>query len=709
MTLIDAGRAPALPETIDRRATRRLSVVPVITTLGRSGPVAATGRAARATGRVTARAGWTAGQGSANWARRAAQAATHGHLREQIRLARLSADREGIAEWTERLEKAKDARQRRLLALPWAVLAVLVVALAVAVVAGVLALIGAVTVQLAPGGLDWSEWWAGIGRGLDIAGAVLQALVVAAVVGGPPLVLFLAWREGQRAGQAPAWLQTPTERAQAGAEITADAIAGALLHMKIPALTKYLKEGGRLEFLVAPREQGGGTYCQVRLPLGVRAAELLKPDKVELLAGNLSRHKHETWPQRAASTETDGRVLDLWTADKGALDRPAPPWPLLVEGTFDVFRDRLPWGVTMRREQVAPGMLQKHWLIGATSKQGKTTALRLLLLGLALDPTVELRIADLKGDGDFSMFRGLATTLIEGNTDEHAEATCAMLEEAVREMQRRYDRKRAIEHVGPITREMSRRKGADWHPIWVVVDECQVLYAAGKDADGTPIGGSSDDARAWKAAKRLHDQARAVNIHLMQATQRPDDRTLPVRVREGAHVRASLNVPNESAARMILAEAADRGARPQDLRPGADAGTVVAAGELEDIPKGQAFIIIRTHYVSTEDAYKVTQRAIAVRKRAGWDTLAPVELEAAPEPVDHLQNILDALRGESRVRTQVVLQRLAEHDAGTYEGWGFGELGEALAEHELEAAKSNGLKVVRLEDVERAVAERDRP
>ncbi|HEV7451257.1 MAG TPA: hypothetical protein VGO16_07695 [Pseudonocardiaceae bacterium] len=86
----------------------------------------------------------------------------------------------------------------------------------------------------------------------------------------------------------------------------------------------------------------------------------------------------------------------------------------------------------------------------------------------------------------------------------------------------------------------------------------------------------------------------------LQATQRPDDRTLPARVREGAHVRYALNVPNHETAKMILADAADRGARPQDLRPGSDAGIVVATGEVEDIPQGQAFAIVRTHYVSTK-------------------------------------------------------------------------------------------------------------
>ncbi|HEX2301344.1 MAG TPA: hypothetical protein VHH34_23055, partial [Pseudonocardiaceae bacterium] len=280
-------------------------------------------------------------------------------------------------------------------------------------------------------------------------------------------------------------------------------IATALQHVKIPALTKYLAGGGRLEFVVAPREQGGGTYTQIRLPIGRMAADLLKSEKVELFAGNLSRHKHEVWPQR--QPDADARVLDVWIADKGTMDRPAPPWPLAHDGEIDVWRDRLPWGLTMRSEQIAVGMLQKHWLIGATSKQGKTTVVRLLALGLALDPTVELHIADLKGDGDWSMFRPRAVTLIEGSADEDAEATASMLEWGVTEMRRRYQVK--TEQGITLSREVSRRPGSGFHPVWLIVDECQILYGAPH-----PIGGVKDDARAWRAAKRLHDQARAVNI-----------------------------------------------------------------------------------------------------------------------------------------------------------------------------------------------------
>ncbi|MFN2495400.1 MAG: hypothetical protein ABR608_05780 [Pseudonocardiaceae bacterium] len=67
-----------------------------------------------------------------------------------------------------------------------------------------------------------------------------------------------------------------------------------------------------------------------------------------------------------------------------------------------------------------------------------------------------------------------------------------------------------------------------------------------------------------------------------------------------------------------------------------------------------------------------------------------------------------ALRGERRVRTQVVLARLAELNPGQYEDWTFQTLAAVLAEDGIEIGKSDGVKVVRAEDVTRALTERDR-
>ncbi|MBA2695642.1 MAG: hypothetical protein H0U62_07320 [Actinobacteria bacterium] len=652
--------------------------------------------------RAVLRAGLTVGQGVGSWARRGCDAATLGVYRRQILDADATGDHERLADWTARTEQARAARHQRLMDTPKLAAGLALVTAGCLLGAIVLVLLVALLVKASGSGgflgvisgvMDTIRW---------VIGAVPVAYTVV-LFAAPPLLLAAAWREGRRAGTAPRWLLNPEQRAEYDSTISPDLLTTALQHVKVPVLTKYLAAGGRLEFVVPPREQGGGTYTQIRLPIGVMAAELLSGPKVELFAGNLGRHRHEVWPQR--QPDADARVLDVWIADKGTMDKPAPAWPLLLDGEVDVFRDRLPWGVTMRSEQIAVGMLQKHWLVGATSKQGKSTVVRLLALGLALDPTVELHIADLKGDGDWRMFEPRARTLIEGSTDENTEATAVMLEWGVAEMQRRYEAKSAAGIVGNISRRLSRQPDSGFHPTWLIVDECQVLYGAPH-----PIGGVKDDARAWRAAKRLHDQARAVNLHLVQATQRPDDRTLPVRVREGAHVRCALNVPNQETARMVLADAADRGARPQDLRPGADAGTVVATGEVEDIPKGQAFAIVRTHYVSTADSYPVIARAMTILHRAGRAVSPepkPAQIEDGPE-VDHLADVAEALRGERRVRTQVVLARLAETDPATYEQWRFGDLREVLAGYGVEPFKSDGVMVIRAEDITAVLAERDR-
>ena len=350
-----------------RRGRHRLPVFAVMAAIRESDrpqkvTKAAVSRVTRSA-RVAARAVYTVGQGCVSWVRRALDALTHGPVREQVRLARLAGDREALAEWTERLVVLKDGRAERLRALPATLVAGLrALFVVVCVLAGLLVIVG-VWLALTPDSMGWGGWWSLIRHLLDGTLTALSVAVYAVVWGALPALLVAAWREGRRASQPPRWLISAEERAEQDAEITADVITAALRHVKIPTLTRYLTTGGVLEYVVTPREQGGGTYTQVRLPMGVTAAELLSSPKVELLAGNLGRHRHEVWPQR--EKDTDARVLDLWVADKGTMDKPAPPWPLLADGEVDVFRDRLPWGVTMRAEQITVGMLQKHWLIGA--------------------------------------------------------------------------------------------------------------------------------------------------------------------------------------------------------------------------------------------------------------------------------------------------------------------------------------------------------
>lgn len=622
----------------------------------------------------------------------------HGSRRFERQMNRAEADhdQERLRYWQTAKAEAQQQRHQRAMDRaehPWRRLQT--GAAWLAIVVGVLLLLGIILAYYSG---EFSDVFTPIGTVLTAVAFVVWFLTAygiyllfAAMAGG----FYYLRNLGRRHAPAPTWLATPATRVESFAILTEDMVTRALAHCKVAEFNAALKRGEPVEYIVTPREQGGGTYLQVRLPMGVIAADFLKPDKIERLAGNLGRHKHEVYPQR--QPDADARVLDLWVADQGQMDKPAPPWPLLNEGEFDVFRDRAPLGVTMRGEPVGQGMLARHSLTGATSKQGKTAFERQKALTLALDPTVELRISDLKGDGDWSMFADRAHTLIEGSGLEQTEATCVMLEDLVAEMVRRYDAKRAQGIVGNITRELSRKPNSGFHPIYAWVDECQELYAA-----PLPIGGTKDDSRAWKAAKRLHDQARAVNIHLTQATQRPTDRVLPVMVREGAHVRTSLYVPNYGTAKMVLADAVDMGARPQDLRPGKDAGTVVMTGEVDDLPDGMAFLIVRTHYVSTQAAYGVIQRAMEILEKHGRTPRAALPA-AVRDPLVDMAAVLGDL---PRLTTREMLHGLVELDRRTYGEWTFQTLHAVFRDHGIEPGKSNGQTVIRPDDIAAVITER---
>ena len=79
-----------------------------------------------------------------------------------------------------------------------------------------------------------------------------------------------------------------------------------------------------------------------------------------------------------------------------------------------------------------------------------------------------------------------------------------------------------------------------------------------------------------------------------------------------------------------------------------------------------------------------------------------------PIPTDHLTNIHQVLHGQQRVRTQIVLTRLAELHPTAYEGWSFSDLKTALAADGIEIGKSHGHSVIRADDVIQALTQRDR-
>ncbi|MFD9211654.1 FtsK/SpoIIIE domain-containing protein [Streptomyces sp. NPDC059544] len=673
MTVVELFKEPQQPQPAAwRRYGNRVRAV-------------ATHDKTRAAGRVVVRHGSYVAGGTKVVAKRAWDGRSAARYERFMRAAEAAGNMDLAKEWEERGRQFRAARHQRrmdLLTAPQKLAKGALVGTA-AGTGGLLALGGVMAYS--------SGEWTDVGVPLMTTIELIHALVVIATVVwgplvalGPWLLLAAVWAVGRRQQTAPQWALPVRER-DSGGPILPSIVVVALRDLGVATLKNAIKDMGEAAAqLLGPITLAGcGVEVDVTLPIGVSTDEVMS--RRRKLAENLNRHEHEVY----ISVAPAARTVRLWIADSGALDEPIGPSPLVLDETLtaDYKNGRAPWGVDLRGDAALISLHQKHLLITGLSNQGKTASLRALALWLALDPAVEFRLADLKGVGDWAMFDGLATVLIQGPTDEHVVAATEMVEGVFEEMQRRL-----------------QSPGSSYPPLVAIVDEAQVAYGSGAvGPDKRPFGGSKATSRYFRAVKGIHDQGRAVNVTIWEGTQDPTNENLPKRSREGNHIRAALALGTEAQAKMALGEApVEAGAAPHKLRQGVDKGQLVVAGDGLKMAAGQVSVNVRTHYISDEQAVEIADRAKALRD--GVATVSRLEVVA---PVDALADIAAALGNSPRLRTQEVLQRLAERNPVAYREWTFSDLRQVLEAAGAAPYKSDGNMVVSRERVLEAIVDRN--
>jgi S-DNA-T family DNA segregation ATPase FtsK/SpoIIIE len=226
-----------------------------------------------------------------------------------------------------------------------------------------------------------------------------------------------------------------------------------------------------------------------------------------------------------------------------------------------------------------------------------------------------------------------------------------------------------------VSRRLADKRDLGLHPLVCAIDECHELFQHPR------FGKAAAD-----LAVRVIKRGRKYGVVLLLATQSPTKDSLPREVTRNVGCGVAYSVADQVANDGLLGSGRyAAGVRATELRMHTDRGT------FED---------------GADDVTPVIERAMQLLAEAGrtiTDDARPA-LEAAP--TDHLADVFEVMRGERRVRTQVVLARLAELSPSEYEEWTFSTLTSVLGEYGIAPRKSDGVKVVRAEDVEAALAER---
>lgn len=500
------------------------------------------------------------------------------------------------------------------------------------------------------------------------------------------------WHLGRTAGTAPKWAVTAAD-ADVDMVIDERAVTQALGQLKLKEISDYVKAGAPLAYLVPCREEGRGTYCEIRLPGGLPAIEVTKQQRRERLAAGLYRKTKEVYP----STGADNSVLKLWVADKGALDDGAGPYPLLDEGLADVFRG-LPFGRTLRGDPVKIPVIGRNALCGGAPEQGKSNAARVTAAGYVLDTSAEIRIYVPDTNFDFERFEPRASSYVMGAEDGDLERIAGELEELYEELQKRGQLLVDAE-AEEVTYELAHA-GIGLHPLFVLLEEAHIAI---------------QHRRHGKAFQRLLPDIvrldRKRGVHMMLSTQAPTKDSMPRDVTRNCTVGIAFAVGDHVANDALLGQGAYRaGHRATELIPGADRGTALVKGFASESRSELVQVYRVSGRAENDQVTPMVQRALAELARQGRPVPGTEHGPLAIVSRNLLDDLVTVLRGTAdRVRiADIPAQlRLLAPSWTAYRGLTGAQLRAQLADLHVRTTKSENVPYLDPADLRRAAEARE--
>lgn len=425
-------------------------------------------------------------------------------------------------------------------------------------------------------------------------------------------------------------------------------------------------DGPAVQCVMGPVRDGNGWSVIFDMPRGAggiggkTASDVLA--KREVIAHELGVDEIQVIMSRvrAAKGGNAGRV-SMWVADDDPYLTDPVPSPLVKLDRFSIW-DPIPFGRDARGNRITVPVIWQSMFFGGLPRRGKTFTQRLMTAAGLLDPWVRHYVADFKGGQDWMGMRHVAHRLVLGAEEDAIDAFRTMLKELLAEMERRFALFRGLPTSicpeGKLTPQIVEKYQMPF--IFLTVDELQEAFLAMDDKTREEV---VDD------LGRIARRGPAAGFISNYASQRPDAKSVPTKLREIITIRCCTQVTDKTSSDMVLGSGkAAMGADASLLSEDHVGVTVLVTGP-------SSYATVKNDMLTTAEFNAMCLKGRAMRETVGQITGdAAGDVTAAADmagvtiaPV--LSDALDAMRHSDRMHTAGLLARLVNTDEDRYGDW----------------------------------------
>ncbi|MER8004782.1 FtsK/SpoIIIE domain-containing protein [Streptomyces sp. NPDC094149] len=409
------------------------------------------------------------------------------------------------------------------------------------------------------------------------------------------------------------------------------------------------KRGEEIRGVGIPHQEGPGIAYAVHLPSGIPAAAAV--NKKQQIAAALGVSMD--WLDLAIGSVES--LLEVWVAreDPFGVVRSSPL--LEQDGPINTFRDGVVVAFDKRGKPVTLWIRDSSLLVAGATRRGKGMLLANILIGVAKDPWVNVRIFDGKGTAEHNPYAPIAATFVKRNPERLA----VFLRTVVDELARRSDLldERGWEKIDDENYEeaMDLLGGREL----IIVDEL---------ATYTPKTTSPWADEITENLSQIAAVGAALGITLVSLTQVPEVDVIRGRLRQNHVARAAMNTESPQASNTILGDGmAGQGydaAKIPISQPGRNWLATPETGVIED----------RSYLVTPGDKRRVAAEAYEIRKTAKrlpgqWHD--PIEIQLLAET--SVSSTAGGEGGKGRIGSAPVALTLLDHLIGAAAATGRGE------------------------------------